>query len=63
LAAAHSPGALFRDAKEFEAGFKHIPIVAGFERFGDALLDQQQGDPILAIERQSRAQAFYTGFR
>jgi hypothetical protein len=33
----------------FEAGFKHIPIVAGFERFGDALLDQQQGDPILAI--------------
>jgi hypothetical protein len=22
------------------SGFKHIPIVAGFERFGDALLDQ-----------------------
>jgi hypothetical protein len=34
------------------SGFKHVPIVAGFERFGDALLDQQQGDPILAIERR-----------
>jgi len=25
------------------AGFEHIAVIAGFERFGDALLDKEQG--------------------
>ena len=33
------------------AGFQHIAVVAGFERLGNALLDEQEGKPILAVER------------
>jgi hypothetical protein len=51
-AALPEPQPVVSDFQRDPSGFKHVPIVAGFERFGDALLDQQQGDPILAIERR-----------
>ena len=31
------------------AGFEHIAVIAGFERFGDALLDKEQGHAALAV--------------
>jgi hypothetical protein len=34
------------------AGLEDIAVIAGFERLGDALLDEQQSDPVLAVERR-----------
>src|SRR5204863_7414218 len=31
------------------AGFEHIAVIAGFERFGHALLDKEQGHAALAV--------------